>query len=157
MWVKPDNSPKAGWFQSEQSMAAWIHSILAEKNYVPGHPPLLKQHHPLTCEASTHPTKKSRSSENFTQFNTLQSEQLHAIDTWSFSISHHYKFKKVLVQITQKNPLLRSTSSTSCLTTLRITRTSARYGRTDNYPLIQPYATAYGYSAKPNRSLSKVI
>ena len=99
------------WGQYEKSIAAWIHSIKTERIHVPGYPPSIKQHHLPTLEASTHPTEKSCSSKNFTQFDSLPSELLRNIFMWHLGLVHRRKLKPVLVQLTQHNPIIRVSKS----------------------------------------------
>ena len=44
------------------------------------------------------------------QFDTLSSEKFHTIDMWNLSLAHTNNFKKVVKQLTQISPLLRSNS-----------------------------------------------
>ena len=76
-----------------------------------GHTTLIKQKPRPSLEVSSHPAKKSLSSKICTKFDNLLSETLHNIEEWHFSLLYHKKFKKSLTQITQNNPLLRSTRS----------------------------------------------
>ena len=75
---------------------------------VPGRPTLLKRHQPPSLEDSTRSTKNSYSSKICTKFDTLSLDIFHNIDRWDLSFVYH---KKKLMWLTQKNPLLRSTSS----------------------------------------------
>ena len=69
------------------------------------------QHHPPTLEAFTCMTKKSCSSKNSTQFNSLPSDLIHIVDMWHLGIVYYNKFKLVLPQPTQQNPVFHASTS----------------------------------------------
>ena len=97
---KPTIKPTTSWWNQW-----WVQHDLTK---VLGHTPLLKQQiHPF-LENTTQPTKNSRSSKVFTQFDTLSLDILNNIYTCHFSLVHHKEFNKVLAHLTQNNPLLRS-------------------------------------------------
>ena len=81
---KPTNLPKTGWGKT-----GWWYCDTEWRIKVPGLPALLNRHHPPTLEASTFPTKDSRPSKHFTQFNTLPMYILNTIYMWYLSLVHH--------------------------------------------------------------------
>ena len=76
------------WLQSMKSIVAWIHNIRTEMIQASGSPPFLTLHHLPTLEASTCPTKRSCSSKNCTQLDSLPLEHLHDSDMWHAGIVH---------------------------------------------------------------------
>ena len=99
------------WDQYEKATAAWIHRTRTKTIHAPGHPPLITLHHPPNLEYSTHPTKKSFSSQNFTQLDSLSLELLRNICMWHVGLVHCNKLKPVLVQLTRHHPVLCASTS----------------------------------------------
>ena len=93
------------WVQYEKSTAAWIQRIRNKSIQAPGIPTFLITHHPPTLESSTSPTK-TFSHKKCTQLDSLPLELLHNIDMRHAGIVNHKKLKPVLVQLTQKHPVL---------------------------------------------------
>ena len=59
------------WGKSGKAISSWVHGIRTKRIHVPGRPPFLTLHHPNNLEASTLLTKKSCSSKNCTQLDSL--------------------------------------------------------------------------------------
>ena len=99
------------WSQYEKSISAWVHHNSNIRIQAPGCPPFLTLHHPTTIKIYTCPTKKSCSSKNFTQLDSLPSDLLRNIGMWITGFENLNKLKPVLVQLTQHYPVLCTSTS----------------------------------------------
>ena len=97
--------------QYDKFMAAWLHCISTKSSQSPGCPPFLTLHHPSTLEASTHPTKKSCSSVNCTNLDSLPQKLLRNINMWNTGLVHCNKLKPVLMWPTQHHPVVPVSTS----------------------------------------------
>ena len=88
-----------------------IHRIRNKMIHPPGIHPFLTLHHPPTLESSNLPIKKSCSSKNYTQLDSLTLDLLHDIGMLHAGLVHCNKWKPVLVRLTQHHPYLRASNS----------------------------------------------
>ena len=98
------------WGQTEKFIAAWIHHISNIRIKAPRHPPFLTLIHPPNLEASTRPNNKN-SYKNFTQSYSLSLELLHNTDMWNEGPVHINNLKPLLVQLTQRHPVIHVSTS----------------------------------------------
>ena len=135
------------WGQYEKAIVPWIYRIRTKRIQASGRHPLLTLHHLPNLEAFTNWNKKSCSSQNCTQFDSLPLDFLHNVGIWNTCLVHCNKLKFLGVNHTKKELFVIQSlinSNTPLLTNSCIMMSSNMCCQTDALDLTRTTVTSKG-------------